>query len=100
MDCASSVHALLSEFCMDYSHGRRCERPRKRGRALTYEEKWMVQHVFRTSDSFLKMDMRSAHAESRSRRHVFETNTNEFALILQLHCTQPIDHLAQEASIR
>src|SRR5216683_6991173 len=48
MDCASSVHALLSEFCMDYSHGRRCERPRKRGRALTYEEKWMVQHVFET----------------------------------------------------
>ena len=33
---------------MDYSHGRRCERPRKRGRALTYEEKWMVQHVFET----------------------------------------------------
>jgi len=33
---------------MDSSHGRRCERPRKRGRALTYEEKWMVQHVFET----------------------------------------------------
>jgi hypothetical protein len=30
----------------------------------------------RTSDSFLKMDIRSAHAESRSRRHVFETNAN------------------------
>ena len=33
---------------MDYSHGLQCERPRKRGRALTYEEKWMVQHVFET----------------------------------------------------
>ena len=33
---------------MDHSHCRRCERPRKRGRALTYEEKWMVQHVFET----------------------------------------------------
>jgi len=54
----------------------------------------------RTSDSFLKMDIRSAHAESRSRRHVFETNANGFALILQLHRTKPVDHLAQEASIR
>jgi len=56
--------------------------------------------VYRTSDSFLKMDIRSAHAESRSRRHVFETNANGFALILQLHRTKPVDHLAQEASIR
>ena len=33
---------------MDHSHFQQCERPRKRGRPLTYEEKWMVQHVFET----------------------------------------------------
>jgi len=33
---------------MDPSHGRQFARPRKRGRPLTYEEKWMVQHVFAT----------------------------------------------------
>src|SRR5438874_4466717 len=33
---------------MDSSHFQRGERPRKRGRPLTYEEKWMVQHVFET----------------------------------------------------
>jgi transposase len=33
---------------MDQSHGRQFARPRKRGRPLTYEEKWMVQHVFET----------------------------------------------------
>src|SRR5438874_4045836 len=35
-------------FEMDSSHFQRGERPRKRGRPLTYEEKWMVQHVFET----------------------------------------------------
>src|SRR5712691_3925389 len=34
-----------------------------------------------------------------SRRHVFETNTNRFALIPQLHGTKPFDNLCQEASI-
>ena len=33
---------------MDQSHSRQFERPRQRGRPLTYEEKWMVQHVFET----------------------------------------------------
>src|SRR5712691_4663854 len=33
-----------------------------------------------------------------SRRHVFETNTNRFALIPQLHGTKPFDNLCQEAS--
>src|SRR6266849_4223733 len=33
---------------MDYSNFQQFERPRKRGRPLTYEEKWMVQHVFET----------------------------------------------------
>jgi len=33
---------------MDPSHLQQFERPRKRGRPLTYEEKWMVQHVFET----------------------------------------------------
>jgi transposase len=33
---------------MDYSHFQQFERPRKRGRPLTYEEKWMVHHVFET----------------------------------------------------
>ena len=33
---------------MDQSHDQQFERPRKRGRPLTYEEKWMVQHVFET----------------------------------------------------
>ena len=33
---------------MDHAHFQQCERPRKRGRPLTYEEKWMVQHVFET----------------------------------------------------
>src|SRR5512145_3394919 len=47
-ECESAMHALFSEFCMDQSYGRQFERPRKRGRPLTYEEKWMVQHVFET----------------------------------------------------
>ena len=34
------MHTLLREFCMDQSHGRQFARPRKRGRPLTYEEKW------------------------------------------------------------
>jgi hypothetical protein len=42
------MHTLLREFCMDQSHGRQFARPHKRGRLLTYEEKWMVQHVFET----------------------------------------------------
>lgn len=42
------MHALLSAFCMEQSHGRQFPRPRKRGRPLTYEAKWMVQHVFDT----------------------------------------------------
>ncbi len=42
------MHTLLSEFCMDHAHFWQFERPRKRGRPLTYEEKWMVQHVFET----------------------------------------------------
>src|SRR2546422_6375113 len=33
---------------MDQSHGQQFARPRKRGRPLTYEEKWMVQQVFET----------------------------------------------------
>jgi len=33
---------------MDHSNFQQFERPRKRGRPLTYEEKWMVQHVFET----------------------------------------------------
>ena len=33
---------------MDHANFRQFERPRKRGRPLTYEEKWMVQHVFET----------------------------------------------------
>lgn len=33
---------------MDDPNFQRFERPRKRGRPLTYEEKWMVQHVFET----------------------------------------------------
>src|SRR5262249_9340011 len=47
-ECKSAMHVLFSEFCMDQPHGRQFERPRKRGRPLTYEEKWMVQHVFET----------------------------------------------------
>src|SRR2546421_8559871 len=35
-------------FKMDDVNFQRLERPRKRGRPLTYEEKWMVQHVFET----------------------------------------------------
>jgi hypothetical protein len=33
---------------MDDANFQRFERPRKRGRPLTYAEKWMVQHVFET----------------------------------------------------
>ena len=33
---------------MDDAGFQRFERPRKRGRPLTYEEKWLVQHVFET----------------------------------------------------
>src|SRR2546430_14702009 len=33
---------------MEPSHSQPFERPRKRGRPLTYEEKWMVYHVFTT----------------------------------------------------
>jgi hypothetical protein len=33
---------------MDQSHDQQFARPRKRGRPLTYEEKWMVQHVCAT----------------------------------------------------
>src|SRR2546426_9576292 len=35
-----------------------------------------------------------------SRRHVFEINTNRFALIPQLHGAKPFDNLGQETSIR
>src|SRR5882672_1464805 len=35
-------------FKMDDVNFQRLERPRKRGRPLTYEEKWIVQHVFET----------------------------------------------------
>src|SRR5215510_9262276 len=38
-ECKSAMHVLFSEFCMDQPHGRQFERPRKRGRPLTYEEK-------------------------------------------------------------
>src|SRR5262252_3689235 len=31
-ECASAMHVLFSEFCMDPPHGRQFERPRKRGR--------------------------------------------------------------------
>src|SRR5712692_8086616 len=34
-----------------------------------------------------------------SRRHVFETNTNRFTLVPQIHPTKSVDHLRQEASI-
>jgi len=33
---------------MDAANFQRLERPRKRGRPLTYEEKWIVQHVVET----------------------------------------------------
>ena len=33
---------------MDDANFQRLERPRKRGRPLTYEEQWMVPHVFET----------------------------------------------------
>jgi transposase len=33
---------------MDATNFQRVERPRKRGRPLTYEEKWIVHHVFET----------------------------------------------------
>ncbi len=33
---------------MDDANFQRLERPRTRGRPLTYEEKWIVQHVFET----------------------------------------------------
>ena len=35
---------LFRDFKMNTVHS--IERPRKRGRPLTYEEKWMVHHVF------------------------------------------------------
>ena len=35
-------------FKMDDANFQRLERPRTRGRPLTYEEKWIVQHVFET----------------------------------------------------
>ena len=35
-------------FKMDDANFQRFELPRKRGRPLTYEEKWIVQHVFET----------------------------------------------------
>jgi hypothetical protein len=40
--------ALSSEFGMDHAPFQQVERPRKRGRPLTSEEKWMVHHVFET----------------------------------------------------
>ncbi len=55
----------------------------------------------RTSDSLKKMDIRFAHDENTSGRHIFETNVNRFALlILQVHGAKPIDDLTQQASIR
>src|SRR5712691_11390568 len=56
---------------------------------------------YRTSDSLKKMDIRFAHDENTSGRHIFETNVNRFALlILQVHGAKPIDDLTQQASIR
>ena len=48
MDGESSRPTLSSELYMAHVHFQSVERPRKRGRPLTYEEKWMVQHVFET----------------------------------------------------
>src|SRR5262245_49084103 len=39
-------------------------------------------------------------ARAASGRHLFETNENRFALILQVHGAKSIDDLAQQASIR
>ena len=47
---------------MDHSHFQQFERPRKRGRPLTYEEKWMVQHVFETLE-------KEKNAEAIIQRH-------------------------------
>jgi transposase len=47
---------------MDYAHFRQFERPRKRGRPLTYEEKWMVQHVFEALE-------KEKNAEALIQRH-------------------------------
>jgi transposase len=47
---------------MDHANFRQFERPRKRGRPLTYEEKWMVQHVFETLE-------KEKNAEAISHRH-------------------------------
>src|SRR5919108_6417671 len=52
---------------------------------LTASEKWTFD---------LSM-MRAA-----SRRHVFEANTNRFALIPDVQRTKPIDNLGEDASIR
>jgi len=47
---------------MDHAHCQQFERPRKRGRPLTYEEKWMVQHVFDTLE-------KEKNAEAIIQRH-------------------------------
>ena len=41
---------------MDTSHDSQFERPRKRGRPLTYEEKWMVHHVFEAFENDKQSD--------------------------------------------
>jgi hypothetical protein len=47
---------------MDHANLPQCERPRKRGRPLTYEEKWRVQHVFETLE-------KEKNAEAIIQRH-------------------------------
>jgi len=47
---------------MDHANFQQFERPRKRGRPLTYEEKWMVQHVFETLE-------KEKNAEAILQRH-------------------------------
>ena len=56
------------------------------------------EHVLLTASKKWTCDLPMTRATSR--RHVFEANTNRFALIPHVHCTQSVDHLAQEASIR
>ena len=44
---------------------------------------------------FEKMDIQSAHESTPSGWHVFETNTNRFALSPQVHGTKPVDNFLQ-----
>jgi hypothetical protein len=70
-----------------------------------YQKRWpievdnfYVKHGFLTA--FEKWTCNLSMKRAPSRRHVFETNANWFALILQLHRTKSVNHLAQQALIR